>query len=296
MKTKRIEKIIDKYIGKVLFATACISVVALFLIIGFLFSEGMNSFRFTSISDFIGGLLWYPTSEPAKFGILPLIVGTVLVTLSAIVIAVPVSIMVAIFLAEIAHPRGKAVLKPFIELLAGIPSVVFGFFGLVFVVPYIQKLFDLPTGATALAGAIMLAIVALPTIISVSEDAISSVPISYKEASMALGTTHFQTIMHVLLPAASSGIVTAVILGVGRIVGETMVVLMVTGNAAIIPHGILDPVRTMTATIAIEMGEAVQGGSHYYALFAIGALLFIMTFILNLAADLVVRRWRGTSR
>lgn len=296
MNRKKLERIIDRYIGKLLFAAAFVAVAALFLIIGFLFTEGINVFRFTSLTDFLGGLFWYPTSTPERFGILPLIVGTVLVTAVAIVIAVPVSIMAAVFLAEVAHPRLKAILKPFIELLAGIPSVVFGFFGLVFVVPYIQKTFGLPTGATALAGALMLAVVSLPTIISVSEDAISSVPVSYKEASIALGTTHFQTIFHVLLPAASSGIVTAIILGIGRIVGETMVVLMVTGNAAILPHSILDPVRTMTATIAIEMGETVQGGSHYYALFAIGALLFIFTFVLNLTADMIVSRWRRTAK
>lgn len=292
MAISRFEKIVDRNIEKFLLLMASISVIAVFLIIVFLFKEGMNIFQYTSLKDFFLGELWYPTSDPAKFGILTLIVGTLLVTFLAIAISVPLSLAAAIYLAEIAHPLVKSILKPIIELLAGIPSVVYGFFGLVVIVPFIQKTFSLPVGTSAIAGALMLSIVALPTIVSVSEDAISSVPHSFKEASLALGTTHWQTIRDVLLPAASSGIVTAIILGIGRIVGETMVVLMITGNAAIIPHSIFDPVRTMTATIAIEMGETVQGDSHYFALFEIGVVLFIFTFLINLTADLIIARWR----
>ena len=292
MAISRFEKIVDRNIEKFLLLMASISVIAVFLIIVFLFKEGMNIFQYTSLKEFFLGELWYPTSDPAKFGIFTLIVGTLLVTFLAIAISVPLSLAAAIYLAEIAHPLVKSILKPIIELLAGIPSVVYGFFGLVVIVPFIQKTFSLPVGTSAIAGALMLSIVALPTIVSVSEDAISSVPHSFKEASLALGTTHWQTIRNVLLPAASSGIVTAIILGIGRIVGETMVVLMITGNAAIIPKSIFDPVRTMTATIAIEMGETVQGDSHYFALFEIGVVLFILTFLINLTADLIIARWR----
>lgn len=288
MNSKRKEKVI-KYL---LFFTSISSVVMLLLIIYFLFQEGLHVFKSTNFSDFFLGQYWYPTSDPHKFGILPLMVGTLLVTFVATLIAVPISIASAIYLAEIAPSYIKNTTKPAIELLAGIPSVVFGFFGLLVLIPWIQKMFELPTGATALAGSIMLAIVALPSIVSVAEDAISSVPYSFKEASLGLGANHWETIWHVLLPAASSGIITAIILEIGRIIGETMVVLMVTGNAAVIPHSLLDPVRTMTATIAIEMGEAPQGGDHYYALFAIGALLFLITFMINIIADYLISRWR----
>jgi phosphate transport system permease protein len=288
----KIERIVDHHISKLLLLAAFFSVLALFLIILFLFNEGFRVFNYTDIKSFFLGEFWYPTSSPHQFGVLPLILGTLLVTFVSIVIAVPISVAAAIYLAEIAPGYIRDILKPAIELLAGIPSVVFGFFGLVILIPAIQKAFDLPTGSTALAGSLMLAIVALPTIVSVSEDAISSVPSSYREASFAMGATHLQTIIRVLVPASASGIITAVILGAGRIVGETMVVLMVTGNAAVIPSSIFEPVRTMTATIAIEMGEAVQGGDHYYALFAIGAVLFVMTLVMNFIADALTSKWR----
>jgi phosphate transport system permease protein len=245
------------------------------------------------LGSFLLGTAWYPTAEPApQLGILPLILGSLLVTFGSIVVALPVGLAGAVYLSEVAHPRVRTVLKPVIEILAGIPSVVFGFFGLVVLVPFIQNLFHLHVGETALAGVLMLAIMALPTVISVSEDALAAVPGSYREASLALGATRWQTIVRVVVPAALSGITAAAMLGVGRAVGETMTVLMVTGNAAQIPTGLLVPVRTLTATIAAELGEAPQGGIHYQALFAIGIVLFVITFLINLVADLVGSRYR----
>jgi phosphate transport system permease protein len=226
---------------------------------------------------------------------LPLFFGSLLVTAGAILFAVPLGIASAIYISEIAHPKVADFLKPFIEILAGIPSVVFGFFGLVILVPFVRTTFNLPTGQTALTGSIMLGIMALPTIITISEDAISSVPSSIKQGSLALGATRWQTIYKVIIPAALSGISAAVMLGMGRAIGETMTVMMVTGNTAIIPSfpgGILDPVRTMTATIALEMGEVPQGSAHFHALFAVGSVLFIITFLINLLADSIKKRYR----
>jgi len=243
--------------------------------------------------NFLFGRWWYPTADPApQLGILALILGSLLVTFGAIILALPLGLAGAIYLSEVAHPGIRAALKPAIEILAGIPSVVFGFFGLVVLVPFIQKLFHLDVGETALAGILMLAIMSLPTVISISEDALSAVPRSYREASLALGATRWQTIVRIVVPAGLSGVTAAAMLGVGRAVGETMTVLMVTGNAAQIPKSLLVPVRTLTATIAAELGEAPQGGLHYQALFAIGIVLFIITFLVNLIADLVNARYR----
>jgi len=243
--------------------------------------------------NFLFGRWWYPTAEPApQLGILSLIIGSLLVTLGAILVALPLGLAGAIYLSEVAHPTIRAFLKPAIEILAGIPSVVFGFFGLVVLVPFIQRTFHLAVGETALAGIIMLAIMSLPTVISISEDALSAVPHSYREASLALGATRWQTITQIVVPAGLSGVTAAAMLGVGRAVGETMTVLMVTGNAAQIPHSLLVPVRTLTATIAAELGEAPQGGLHYQALFAIGIVLFVITFLINLVADVVNTRYR----
>lgn len=257
--------------------------------------EGVDRIKVPPVTvwGFLSGTDWYPTAEPApQLGILPLILGSLMVTFGSILVALPIGLAGAVYLSEIAHPSIRAVLKPTIEVLAGIPSVVFGFFGLVVLVPFIQRLFDLNVGETALAGVIMLAIMALPTVISVSEDALSAVPRSYREASLALGATRWQTIVKVVVPAGLSGITAAAMLGVGRAVGETMVVLMVTGNAAQIPTSFLMPVRTLTATIAAELGEAPQGGIHYEALFAIGIVLFVITFCINVVADLVGARYR----
>jgi phosphate transport system permease protein len=235
-----------------------------------------------SFGNFFGGNEWFPTAIPAALmGIKPLLLGTLWVSLLAILIAMPLGLAVAIYIAEIANNRTRLILKPAIELLAGIPSVVYGFFGLVVLVPLIQKTFDLPVGESGLAGGIILSFMALPTIITISEDFIRSTPLAMKEASLALGASHWQTIFKVILPYAASGISTAVILGIGRAIGETMAVLMVTGNAAVIPHSIFEPLRTIPATIAAELGEATQGGLHYKALFALGCILFVFTFAIN---------------
>jgi phosphate transport system permease protein len=241
-----------------------------------------------SLGSFLGGKEWYPTIQPAvQMGVLPLILGTLWVSFGAILIALPLGLAAAIYTAEIADNKVRNTLKPVIELLAGIPSVVYGFFGLVVLVPLIQKVFGLPVGETALAGSIILGIMALPTIISVTDDAMRTTPRAMKEASLALGATKWQTIYKVVIPYSISGISTAAILGIGRAIGETMAVLMVTGNASVIPHTFLEPVRTIPATIAAELGEAPQGGIHFQALFALGCILFLMTLIINVSVDLM---------
>ena len=238
--------------------------------------------------DFLTGREWYPTSVPvSRFGVLPLILGTLLVTFIAILFALPIGLITAIYMAEIASDRMRKLMKPVIELLAGIPSVVYGFFGLVVLVPAIQQVFKLPVGETALAGSIILAIMALPTITTISEDSIRSAPVALKEASLALGASHWQSLRLVVIPYAKSGILAAFILGIGRAIGETMAVLMVTGNAAVMPHSIFAPVRTIPATIAAELGEAPFGGTHFKALFALGIILFIITFIFNSLVELI---------
>lgn len=268
------------------------TILILLLICFFLFAEAFRFFGTYGVFDFLTGTAWRPGATPELFGLLPLLAGTVIVTVGAIALAVPVGILSAVYISEIAGPKTAEILKPVVELLAGIPSVVLGFFGLVLLVPRIQDVFGLTTGQTALTGSLILAVMALPTIISVSEDAISSVPNALKQASFALGSNHWQTIYKVILPAAFSGISAAVILGIGRAVGETMAVMMVTGNMAIIPGSdmFLSSVRTITATIALEMGEVAQGTTHYYALFTIGAVLFIMTIGINWIADTIKRK------
>lgn len=285
----------EKGIQYVLFVISTLTVAILFLICLFLFRDSLLLFNEISLLDFFTGKFWYPTSINKQFGLLPLLLGSLLVTAGAILFSVPLGIASAIYISELAHPKVADFLKPFIEILAGIPSVVFGFFGLVVLVPFIQETLNLPTGQTALTGSIMLGIMALPTIITISEDAISSVPSTLKQGSLALGATRWQTIYKVIIPAALSGISAAVMLGVGRAIGETMTLMMVTGNAGIIPSfpgGFFDPVRTMTATIALEMGEVPQGSDHFHALFAVGSVLFIITFLINLIADSIKKKYR----
>lgn len=238
--------------------------------------------------EFFGGTQWYPTATPSPiFGLIPLLLGTLLVSFGAIILSLPFGVAVAIYLAEIANFKTRQFLKPVIELLAGIPSVVYGFFGLVVIVPLIQKGFNLPVGETAFAGSVVLAIMALPTIITVAEDAMRTTPRAMKEASLALGATQWQTIYKVIIPYSSSGITSAVVLGIGRAIGETMAVLMVTGNAAIIPTSFFEPVRTIPATIAAELGEAPAGGAHYESLFLLGAVLFMITLVLSIAVEYI---------
>lgn len=244
-----------------------------------------------SLKDFFGGREWIPTATPAPlFGILPLVSGTLLVSFIAILIALPLGLGVAIYLSELAGERVRKFMKPTIELLAGIPSVVYGFFGLVVLVPIVQKTLDLPVGETAFTGSLILAIMALPTIITVAEDAMRNTPRAMREASLALGATNWQTIYRVIVPYSASGISAAVVLGMGRAIGETMAVLMVTGNAAIIPHSVFEPVRTIPATIAAELGEAPAGGAHYQSLFMLGCILFVITMIISITAEAISKR------
>jgi phosphate transport system permease protein len=267
---------------------ACILFVI--LIFFFLAKDGLTLFRTITIQDFLFGQLWNPLAEPPQFGILPLFLGSLIVTLGATIISVPLGMACAIFIGEIAPRWMRETLKAGVELLAAIPSIVIGFIGMTMLGPIVKNLFHLPTGLTALSGSIALAFMAVPTIVSIMEDAISSVPRTYKEGSLALGATHWQTIYRVIIPAASSGIVAAVMLGIGRVIGETMAVMMLTGNASVMPRTILEPVRTMTATIAAEMGETVRGSEHYFALFALGLVLFVITFAINLVADGALHR------
>jgi phosphate transport system permease protein len=244
-----------------------------------------------NLADFLLGDEWLPTSTPAAlFGVLPLITGTLLVSFFAILISLPFGLGVAIYLSEIAKKRIYRILKPLIELLAGIPSVVYGFFGLVVIVPFVQRAFNLPVGETALSGSLVLAIMALPTIITIAEDSMRNTPRAMKEASLALGGTHWQTIYRVIIPNSSSGIIAAIILGIGRAIGETMAVLMVTGNAALITANPFSPIRTIPATIAAELGEAPTGGTHYQALFLLGCILFILTMLGSIAAEIINKR------
>lgn len=274
------------FYGIVLFA-ALSSIIFLFAIIFSIFIQGANIFGEYGILKFVFGTHWYPTYEPPDFGILPIILGSFLITLITIIIAVFFGVGSAIYISEIAKPNEKEILKPFIEILAGIPSVIYGLFGMAFLAPAVQKLFHLKTGFNAFTAGIILGIMVIPIISSISEDAINSVPRHLREASLALGANKWETIMKVVVPAAKSGIITAVILGVGRAIGETMVVLMVAGNSAIIPTSIFDSVRPMTSTIAAEMGETPVGSLHYNALFGIGIVLFIITFLLNIFTEFI---------
>lgn len=260
------------------------------LIFLFLLREGLPALWETSLGNLFGRT-WYPNED--YFGTLPLILGSVLVTAGAVVLALPLGLATAVFVREVAPGWLREILKPMIEVLAGIPSVVLGFLGMVVVAPLVRQALDLPTGLTAFAGSLVLGYMALPTVISVAEDAIDAVPQSYRDGALAMGATHWQTIWRVVLPAARSGIIMAVMLGIGRAIGETMAVMMVTGNAARLPqewNALFLPVRTMTATIAAEMGEVAQGSTHYHVLFAVGILLFVVTFIINAVASLIVVR------
>lgn len=280
----------DNLIRNAFFFTALSSIVALALIMLYLFIEGLPIFQVVSVTDFLFGHYWYPTSEPHEFGIFPLIVASLAVTALSSAIAIPLGVMTAIYLAEISSRRTRDICKPIVELLAALPSVVIGFFGMVVVAPFIQETFDLATGLNLFNAAIMLAFMSVPTICSVSEDAIYAVPRELKEASLALGATHFETIAKVVLPASLSGISTAVMLGMSRAIGETMVVLMVAGGAAMIPNSIFSPVRPMPSSIAAEMAEASFRGNHYRALFAIGIVLFLFTLAFNLIASHVAEK------
>ena len=284
--------ITERSMHTLFFMVALTSLTVLLLITLFLFKEGLPIFKTVSVKEFVFGKYWYPTSDPADFGILSLIVASLVVTFISGLISIPLGIMTAIYIAEIASDRVSEIVKPMVELLAALPSVVIGFFGMVLVAPFLQRVFDIPTGLNLFNASIMLAFMSIPTICSISEDAIHSVPAALKEASVALGASHLQTIIRVILPASISGISTAIILGLSRAIGETMVVLMVAGGAAMIPESIFDPVRPMPASIASEMAEAPVGSDHYYALFATGIVLFIFTLIFNIIADHIATKYR----
>ena len=271
---------------------ALASITTLAMIVFFLFMEGIPIFAKVSVKGFIFGQLWYPTSDPPDFGIFPLIVASLAVTFLSSTLSIPLGVMTAIYLAEIASPRLREVVKPMVELLAALPSVVIGFFGMVVVAPVLQKVLNVPTGLNLFNASLMLAFMSIPTICSISEDAIYSVPVEVKEASLALGATHWETIARVTIPGALSGISTAVILGMSRAIGETMVVLMVAGGAALVPTSIFDPVRPMPASIAAEMAEAPFRGDHYHALFATGVVLFLFTLSFNIVADHIAHKYK----
>jgi phosphate transport system permease protein len=292
MKTKQASR--ETFIKIFFLITACVSILILALIMVFLFMEGLPIFKTVPVTKFLFGSEWYPTSEPADFGILPLIVASLSVTLISSLMAIPLGVMTAIYLAEICSRRMRNILKPIVELLAALPSVVIGFFGMVIVAPFLQNFFDLNTGLNLFNASVMLAFMSIPTICTVSEDAIYSVPGELKEASLGLGATHWQTIAKVILPASLSGISTAVILGMSRAIGETMVVLMVAGGAALIPISIFDPVRPMPASIAAEMAEAPFQSDHYHALFATGMILFLFTLIFNMVAEHFAHKHKQT--
>ena len=242
--------------------------------------------------DFFTGSQWDPESAKGKYGIAPLLASTGLVTLGSMLIAIPLGISTAAYLSELAHPTIKNILKPLIEMLAAIPSVAIGFLGITLVGPGIAKLFGIQNGLNALNGSVLLAVMALPTIITISEDAINAVPKTHREASLALGANKWETLNKVTLPAAVPGLIAAVMLGLGRALGETMTVLMATGNAAVLPEGFLSAVRTITATIAIEMGEVPYQTTHYFSLFAIAIVLFLITLIINLLGEFFANRLR----
>ena len=276
-------------ITKLVFLSGILSIIVLGLILAFLVYNSIKFFTTYPSFEFLTGTKWSPTVLE-KFGFIPLLTGSLLITFGAIIIAVPLGVGSAIYIGELAPRPVRETIKPIIEVLATIPSVVIGFIGIKVMAPIIKNVFNLNIGLTALTGSIMLAFMSLPTIISISEDAINAVPNKFRNASIALGATKWETTIKTVIPAASSGIFAATMLGLGRVVGETMTVLMITGNSPRIVFSWLQPVRTITATIATEMGETVQGGLHFSALFAIGLILFTITFLINLIADRFINR------
>ena len=275
---------LEKILSLLIRLAGYLSVLYVSLICLFLLKEGLPALSEVQ-SESLLGRVWYPIE--GYFGILPLLLGSLVVTLGAALIATPLGVSTAVFISEVAPQWAKEILKPLVEILAGIPSVVLGFIGILVLSPFFRQAMNLPTGLTAFTGAVLLGWAAVPTIASISEDALNTVPRAYREAAVALGATHWQTIWGVTVPAARSGILTGITLGLGRVIGETMAVMMVTGNAPVVPEGLQAlflPVRTMTATIASEMGEVAKGSTHYHVLFFIGITLFILSLIFNLTA------------
>lgn len=278
-------KAYERVIQLILFVSAILAVLGVILITYFIINEGYPVIRKVGLLEFVLGKKWAPTQ--GVYGIYPMIVGSLFVTVGALILGVPVAIGCAVFLAELANPKTVRIIKPGIELLAGIPSVIYGLYGLTVIVPFIRRVFN-NQGFSILAGSIVLAIMIMPTIINVSESAIRSVPKDYKEASLSLGSSHWQSIKNVTVPAAGSGIIAGIILGMGRAIGETMAVIMIVGNSPLVPESILSPVRTLTGNIGIEMGYA--SGEHQKALFATGIVLFAFIMLLNIAANLIPKK------
>ncbi len=290
---RRRTNVVEVVIESLIRASGYSAIVFVLLIFLFLMREGLPTFARVPLGTLLGGR-WYPIE--AHFGVLPLIAGSLIVTLGAALISVPLGIGCALFIAEVAPRWLREVLKPLVEILAGLPSVVLGFLGILVLVPAVRDLFGLPTGLTAFTGSMLLAGMALPTIVSVAEDALDSVPRAYRVGSLALGASRWQTIWRITLPAARSGVLTATMLGIGRAIGETMAVMMVTGNAPqvlLTPLALFAPARTMTATIAAEMGEVAKGSDHYHVLFTVGLVLFVISFLVNLAASTVLLKGRA---
>ena len=291
IKTNLIETVVTTLI-KTSGYSAIIFVGMIFL---FLAGEGLPAILEVPLGNLFS-TRWYPIEE--YFGVVPLFGGSLIVTVGAAMFAIPIGIGSAIFIAEVSPRWAREILKPLVEVLGGLPSVVLGFLGIMILSPYLRRLLDLPTGLTALAGGILLGGISIPTIVSVAEDALDAVPRSYRDAALALGATRWQTIWRVTLPAARSGVLTAIMLGIGRAIGETMTVMMVTGNAPVLPFSLgalFHPVRTMTATIAAEMGEVANGSTHYHVLFFIGIVLFLISLGINVAASAVVFRIKHRS-
>jgi phosphate transport system permease protein len=297
LKQRKSKKLKEILIENFFFLNGVLAILILLGIFSLLFIKGFPAIRELGLKSFFGSAIWNPNAYGTpKYGILSLIVSTLMVTIGALVIAIPLGIACAAFLSELAPPRLREILKPAVEILAGIPSVVVGFLGIVLVNPLISRIFGISHGLNALNGAILLAVMSLPTIISLSEDALRAVPHAYKEASFALGANRWQTLVRVSIPSGLSGIIAAIMLGMGRAIGETMTVLMATGNAPALTFNFLEAIQTMTATIAIELGEVPYNTTHYYALFMIGFVLFAMTFIVNLVSDLILQRYQEVER
>ncbi|MFH1458770.1 MAG: phosphate ABC transporter permease subunit PstC [Candidatus Omnitrophota bacterium] len=287
----------EKLIHGFFFFNGIISVIVLIGIFALLIFTSLPAFKEINLIRFLMGIEWNPTSYvKEQFGIIPMLVSTFMVTLGALIIAIPLGVGTAAYLSDVANTRVREIAKPIIEILAGIPSVVIGFLGIVLVGPFIAKIFGTHNGLNAINGSILLAVMALPTIISISEDTLSNIPDSYNQASLALGATQWQTIIKVKIPAGLSGIIAACMLGMGRAIGETMTVLMATGCAPAMPESFLGPVRTLTSSIAIELGEVAYNTTHYYALFALGLVLFIITFFVNLTSDIILNKYEKVNR
>ncbi|HAV41043.1 MAG TPA: phosphate ABC transporter permease subunit PstC [Acidobacteria bacterium] len=281
----------ESLIHRLFQASGMLAILILAGILALLLYTSVPAFKEIGFKEFLTSTHWDPTSpEKPEYGFLSMLASTFMITVGAMLIAFPLGVAVASYLSDVASPRVREIVKPIVELLAAIPSVVVGFIGMNLVGPFLARIFNLSNGLNALNGSLLLAIMALPTIISISEDSLNAVPAAYSEASLALGANVWQTLIKVKIPAAASGIIASLMLGMGRAIGETMTVLMATGNARAFPHGFLQSVRTLTANIAIELGEVPFFSTHYYALFALGLVLFLITFFINLSADVILEK------